>query len=651
MRAALARGRGVVVWCMRVGSATVIKRGFREQGLPLTHLSRVEHGSTTTTKLGIGVVAPLYRRVEDAALEERVQIPLGESLAYLRTLSERLAANRCVSIFGEHPGRQTVSVEILGIDRRLALGAPSIAWRAGAGLVTAYALRESPFHHRLVVEEELSVDREMPRREFAEQCGATVREPARGVHPSPSRRVARLVLLAVSDGKRARPRASRFLVPRPGGGEAEGGRLSRAGRALARSDRHRPDAQDRPLRGGERRGRPGAAARTAARAARPRPRPAHGAARAAALRTTPGSRWSSPISDPRPARRHDRSGGLAVDARSLPDGERSSRRRCSRSVACCAPAASRSSSSTIRWNPLYHALRFAAPALAPFTLGRTLGRRALCATLERLGFDVIGHDYAIHNPRGCSRWSTCCCARTLGRFAERPIRALVWCFAQLDRLPTRAITACFVAVGARRDADRVGDRRRRGGGSADEGRLAGAGAGAPALVPAPVPLATRGRALPGSGAAALGRARVRPGAVLPAPLRAPRSAARGRARAGGSASPADGRAPRAPGGAARGSAGSGVDLARCHSYETSGSSGEPLRIVRTPHEDARLFGRRLRAQVLAGLRPWDLRVNIGSPRRIFRWHRMGAFRIRTVINRQPHEGIARSHRARCSPTS
>ncbi len=83
---------------------------------------------------------------------------------------ERLAANACVSIFGEHPGRQTVEVEILGIRRRLALGAPSIAWRAQAGLVTAYALRESAFRHRLVIEEELPVDRGMPRREFAEQA-------------------------------------------------------------------------------------------------------------------------------------------------------------------------------------------------------------------------------------------------------------------------------------------------------------------------------------------------------------------------------------------------------------------------------------------------------------------------------------------------
>ena len=163
----LARGRGCVVWCMRLGSATVIKRGFRERGLPLVHLSRAQHGATTTTRLGIGVVAPLFRRVEDAELEERVQIPLGESLAYLRTLEDRLAANRCISIFGEHPGRQSVETEVLGIPRRMALGAPSLAWRGGSGLVTAYALRESAFHHRVVIEEEIPIDRAVPRRELA----------------------------------------------------------------------------------------------------------------------------------------------------------------------------------------------------------------------------------------------------------------------------------------------------------------------------------------------------------------------------------------------------------------------------------------------------------------------------------------------------
>jgi KDO2-lipid IV(A) lauroyltransferase len=170
LRGALARGRGVVVWCMRVGSATVLKQGFSASGLPLTHLSRADHGSATNTRFGLGVVAPLHRRVEDAALRERVQIPIGESLAYLRTLGERLASNQCVSIFGEHTGRQSVTVTVLGSDHRFALGAPSLAWRENAGLVTAYALREGPFRYRVVIEEEMAVDRDLARRCFAERA-------------------------------------------------------------------------------------------------------------------------------------------------------------------------------------------------------------------------------------------------------------------------------------------------------------------------------------------------------------------------------------------------------------------------------------------------------------------------------------------------
>jgi SAM-dependent methyltransferase len=104
-------------------------------------------------------------------------------------------------------------------------------------------------------------------------------------------------------------------------------------------------------------------------------------------------------------------------------------------------------------NPLYHALRLTAPMLAPFTLGRTLGRRRLCETLERMGFRVLGHDYAIHNPRGLLTLVNLLLRKALGRRAEGPVSALVRLFALLDRLPTRALTACFVAVGARREVE------------------------------------------------------------------------------------------------------------------------------------------------------------------------------------------------------
>jgi SAM-dependent methyltransferase len=110
-------------------------------------------------------------------------------------------------------------------------------------------------------------------------------------------------------------------------------------------------------------------------------------------------------------------------------------------------------------NPLYHVLRWASPFMAPFRLGKTLGASALRSTLERRGFEVIGHDYAIHNPRGVSTLTHLALRAVLGRHAERPIRALLAAFAWLDRLPSRSITACFVAVGARRSMNGAVDAR------------------------------------------------------------------------------------------------------------------------------------------------------------------------------------------------
>jgi len=70
-----------------------------------------------------------------------------------------------------------------------------------------------------------------------------------------------------------------------------------------------------------------------------------------------------------------------------------------------------------------------------------------------------------------------------------------------------------------------------------------------------------------------------------------------------------------------------VRLSDCRIHETSGSMGEPIRIARTIDEDVRLFGRRLRVQVLSGLRPWRRRVIIGASPRAFLPHRLGLFPV------------------------
>jgi len=79
----------------------------------------------------------------------------------------------------------------------------------------------------------------------------------------------------------------------------------------------------------------------------------------------------------------------------------------------------------------------------------------------------------------------------------------------------------------------------------------------------------------------------------------------------------------------------GTDLASCNMHNSSGTTGEPVRIVRTRREEHALLAVRLRAQVLSGLRPWDLRMKIGSPPALAWPHRIGLFRCTSVSELEP----------------
>ncbi len=106
-------------------------------------------------------------------------------------------------------------------------------------------------------------------------------------------------------------------------------------------------------------------------------------------------------------------------------------------------------------NPLYRILRWLSRRrFAPFSLGCTASRRELNAWLEASGLNVTANDWLIHNPRLLSTALFLALRRALGRSADPPIRALLGLFSLLGRLPTRSLTACFVAACARKPADR-----------------------------------------------------------------------------------------------------------------------------------------------------------------------------------------------------
>lgn len=100
-------------------------------------------------------------------------------------------------------------------------------------------------------------------------------------------------------------------------------------------------------------------------------------------------------------------------------------------------------------NPLYWLLRMAAKAgWSPFPLGVTTSLGGLVAKLQGVRLEISETDYLIHNPRAVSTVLFLTLRRVLGRKADWIIGLLLDAFALLDRLPTRSLTACFVAARA-----------------------------------------------------------------------------------------------------------------------------------------------------------------------------------------------------------
>jgi glycosyltransferase involved in cell wall biosynthesis len=87
-----------------------------------------------------------------------------------------------------------------------------------------------------------------------------------------------------------------------------------------------------------------------------------------------------------------------------------------------------------------------------FRLGHTLGRRRLLAALESAGLEVRATDWLIHNPRFVSTLLFLSARRWGGRYAARIVAGLLRVFAALGHLPTRSMTACFVAACAEKPA-------------------------------------------------------------------------------------------------------------------------------------------------------------------------------------------------------
>ncbi len=159
-------GKGTILWCMSFCSSIVIKRGIWQSGIELVHLSKAQHGAWSDSWIARRLLCPMYRRTEKWYLAERVTMRWGGSPApAVKTLSERLSkANAVVSIVGDLPGRGAVATPFFDAQAAFAVGAPSLAWKTGAALLPAFAVREGAGSYRVVIEEPIEVDTSLGRK-------------------------------------------------------------------------------------------------------------------------------------------------------------------------------------------------------------------------------------------------------------------------------------------------------------------------------------------------------------------------------------------------------------------------------------------------------------------------------------------------------
>jgi lauroyl/myristoyl acyltransferase len=150
---ALAAGRGAVLWMAHFCFAPlVVKIGLQRAGMPLSHLSRPEHGFSSSA-FGIRVLNPLRCRAEERHLKRRIVIESADPGRAVRAAREALLANEAVSITaGAWEGHRLVSGPLLGGRFQLATGAPRLAHATGAALLPVFATRpapEAPFRLRI----------------------------------------------------------------------------------------------------------------------------------------------------------------------------------------------------------------------------------------------------------------------------------------------------------------------------------------------------------------------------------------------------------------------------------------------------------------------------------------------------------------------
>jgi lauroyl/myristoyl acyltransferase len=169
LRAATSGGRGAILWTGHFESASLlIKMGLARHGYRTFHLSRPDHGFSSST-LGIRFFNPIRLAAEDRYLAGRITMQLGETARSLRELRRQLDNGALVSILVQDRASQTREVRFFDSTIHIPTGPITLARASNVQLLPVFLLRRSHREFDLVVEEPLQVPATRSYREPMEQ--------------------------------------------------------------------------------------------------------------------------------------------------------------------------------------------------------------------------------------------------------------------------------------------------------------------------------------------------------------------------------------------------------------------------------------------------------------------------------------------------
>jgi lauroyl/myristoyl acyltransferase len=179
------QGRGAILWISDfVSAGDVSKVALASEGLRIAHLSRSEHGFSTS-KFAIRFLNPLRVKFEGRFLAERVVFNRTNPAPAMSRLQRVLHGNGIVSIMASmHEGGTLADLPFFDARLKLSVGALRLALVSGAPVMPVFVLRD-PAHDsafQLIVGAPLTMG-EGPRehrllgaaREYASELEAFVR--------------------------------------------------------------------------------------------------------------------------------------------------------------------------------------------------------------------------------------------------------------------------------------------------------------------------------------------------------------------------------------------------------------------------------------------------------------------------------------------